>query len=243
MKHLLIDFESVQPADLNGLDTRNVCVWLLLGTQQQDSLPLNLCESLCRFNGQVNFIRLQDSEAAAYIGFRLGAIVADNPAAQVAVLSQNAVYDVLAGHIRQNAPTAHINRVTAVADLPDAFRVTAMAAWDNGNTEETALPAAPAPVQDAETAAPQAVAEADAVLEKYYPVIVQAMSQKDAYHPRHRRNLAANIERYLSQYSEEIGAGSTEMLAELVIVRLDADGLIKELGDGLLSYHFEAASE
>lgn len=233
MKHLLIDFETVQPADLNGLDTHNITVWLLLGTQQQESLPLDLCESLCRFHGNVRFVRVQGEAAlGAYLGFRLGALLTENPAAQVAVLSRNPVYEMLAAHVRQGLPAADITLCAELPALPAPFGQTAPAAVEQQQPE-----ALPAP-HESHAAAPEAVAEADAVLEKYYPVIVEAMKQKDAYHPKHRRNLATNIERYLSQYSEEIGADSTEMLAELVIVRLSAEGYVKDLGEGTLSYHF-----
>lgn len=223
MKHLLIDFESVQPNDLNTLNSNDVCVWLFLAPQQQQSLPLDLCESLCRLGGHVRFVRVQSHDNNAlsmYLGFCLGEILTNEPHAEIAILSNNALFDVLVSHVHHQMSGEEMVRVSDIVELPEYF-------------------CASEPVPETihtETAA-QLNDHQIHILEKYYPIIVQAMGQKDAYHPRHCRNLAANIERFLSQYGQET-EGQTEILAEQVIVRLKNDGYIKDLGDGLLSYHF-----
>lgn len=223
MKHLLIDFESVQPSDLNTLNTDDVYVWLFLAPQQQQSLPLGLCESLCRFGGHVRFVRVQSHDNNAlsmYLGFCLGEILTKEPQAEIAILSNNALFDGLVSHVHHQISGAEMVRASDVLALPEYF-CAAKTVSEAIHTETTA----------------QLNEHQIIVLEKYYPIIVQAMGQKDAYHPRHRRNLAANIERFLSQYGQET-EGQTEILAEQVIIRLKNDGHIKDLGDGLLSYHF-----
>lgn len=229
MKHILIDFETVQPTTLNSFEAKDTCIWLLLGTQQQQHLPLDLSESLCRFGGNVQFVRVQSSEAgalSAYLALRIGALLTADPTSELLILSANPVYDALTGYIRASLPEANIVRATAFTEVES-----------EGATEQpAAAEAAPAaPQAAAETAA--APADDEAVLAQYYPVIVEAMSQKDAYHPRHRRNLAANIERYLSQYTDSSKRGE---LADKVIAKLEAENLIRPDGDGTLSYHFPA---
>ncbi|QMT34390.1 PIN domain-containing protein [Conchiformibius steedae DSM 2580] len=286
MQHLLIDFETVQPVRLDSYNPADTCVWLLLGSAQQESLPLDLCESLCRFGNNVHFVRVRGGAGAlaVHLAFRLGKILSDNPEATFTVLSANEAYDGLL----TNLLPATGQRITALPDgevaaddetvseteTPAAEAVEAVAeveaveqveqqqqaedaaeAVEEAPAEENAVEEV-APVEEvaeesvtevAETAeAAEEESEAEHVgnvLEKYYPAVVQAMSQKDAYHPRHRRNLAANIERYLVQYEHEIGGLKKEELAEQVIVHLEHNGLVKDLGDGLLSYHFDSAAE
>lgn len=224
MKHLLIDFETTQPSDLNRVNADNVCIWLLLGTKQQDNLPLDLCESLCRFGGNIRFVRVRGGSGAlsVYLGFYIGQIISEDPKAVIAVLSHNDVYDALVEHLATIVPEAEITRTAAVGGLPEHFRLNYDDISDKPSVQE---PVGELHIGD--------------VLDKYYPAIVQAMGQKDAYHPRHRRNLTANIERYLSQYEHEIGTLGKTAVAEQVLVRLQYDGFIKDLGDGLLSYHFD----
>nr|UOP04710.1 PIN domain-containing protein [Conchiformibius kuhniae] len=197
MQHLLIDFETVQPADLNRIAPEGVCVWLLLGEQQQESLPLDLCESLCRFGNNVHFVRVRGGAGAVavYLAFHLGKILCDAPASSVTVLSANEAYDGLLAQLGAFAPQAagvRHSTIDAVGSAP--AEPSPATAADNDNSE-------PAPATASDNTAPAASTDSEndsvnPVLEQYYPAIVKAMSQKDAYHPRHRRNLAANIERY-----------------------------------------------
>ena len=279
MQHLLIDFETVQPVRLDSYSPADTCVWLLLGSAQQESLPLDLCESLCRFGNNVHFVRVRGGAGAlaVHLAFRLGKILSDNPEATFTVLSANEAYDGLltslpaAGQRISALPDAE-NQLAAdtVAEAPAAEPVQAVAevveqeqqvvevaevveeasVAEENAVEEVAPVEAAAEESVAEVAETAEAAEEESeaehvgnVLEKYYPAVVQAMSQKDAYHPRHRRNLAANIERYLVQYEHEIGGLKKEELAEQVIVHLEHNGLVKDLGDGLLSYHFDSAAE
>ena len=50
MKHILIDFENVQPeaSQLSGVGEENCHIWLFLGKLQQKTLSVELCEALCR---------------------------------------------------------------------------------------------------------------------------------------------------------------------------------------------------
>ena len=48
MKHLLIDFENVQPQNLDNLPTDGIHIWLFIGVQHK-MLPVSLVKSLLRF--------------------------------------------------------------------------------------------------------------------------------------------------------------------------------------------------
>lgn len=69
------------------------------------------------------------------------------------------------------------------------------------------------------------------------------MSQADAYHPRRRRNLVANIRRYISQSEPTLHADVQTELAEKIVIRLEENQLITAIDDGLLSYHFHQEEE
>ena len=56
MKHLLIDFENVQPQNLDKLPTEGTHIWLFLGVQQK-VLP-SLVKSLLRFGERVHLVQL-----------------------------------------------------------------------------------------------------------------------------------------------------------------------------------------
>lgn len=256
MQHLMIDFEKVQPADLDCLDPDNVHVWLFLGTEQQETIPLRLCQSLCRFGKKVHFIHVHNNAPSAldfYLSFYLGKIIDHDPAAIIGILSQDSGYDVLVEHVQQSLQAKHILRVSSLAELQERSReINAFHEPKEGNASpfaalvqpahKLAAPAvAAAPVVQTETVLNSS--ESDDWVEKYYPTILSAMSQKDAYHPRRRRNLVANIRRYISQSEPTLHADTQTELAEKIVVRLEENQLITAIDDGLLSYHFHQESE
>ena len=104
MKHLLIDFENIQPQNLNRLPTEDIHVWLFLGALHK-SLPIGLVQSLLRFGERVHLIQLQKSGKNAldfYLSYYLGQITATDPEAHIGILSRDGGYDVLVEHIVEN---------------------------------------------------------------------------------------------------------------------------------------------
>lgn len=60
MKHILIDYENVQPKSFDNIETKDCHIWLFLGVNQQKSLPLELVETLLRFdNEKTHIIKMQ----------------------------------------------------------------------------------------------------------------------------------------------------------------------------------------
>ncbi len=257
MQHLMIDFEKVQPADLDCLDPDSVHVWMFLGTEQQETIPLRLCESLCRFGKKVHFVHVHNNAPSAldfYLSFYLGKIIDHDPAAIIGILSQDSGYDVLVEHVQQSLQAKHILRVSSLAELQE--RSQAINAFHQPAKEANTSPfaslvqpahklAAPAtPVVETVAHAAETVSvEPTDLVEKYYPNILSAMSQKDAYHPRRRRNLVANIRRYISQSEPTLNADLQTELSEKIVTRLEENQLITAIDDGLLSYHFNQEAE
>lgn len=114
MKHLLIDFENTQPADLNKIQDDDCQIWLFLGLHQQKSIPLDLCESLLRFGKNVHFVRLEKSGKNAldfYLAFYMGRITQTDPEAEICVLSKDSGFDLLVDHVGGQNMVENIVRV------------------------------------------------------------------------------------------------------------------------------------
>lgn len=124
MKHILIDYENIQPNDFSNIDTSSYHVWLFLGVHQQKSLPLPLVEFLlaCK-RSHVHIIKMQQAGKNAldfYLSFYLGRIVALEPNANIEVLSRDSGYDVLVQHIKQDYPSINIIRTVKQALIPSS---------------------------------------------------------------------------------------------------------------------------
>ncbi len=103
MKHILIDYENIQPKSFNEIDTNECHVWLFLGVNQQKNLPLDLVETLLRFdNRNVHIIKMQHSGKNAldfYLSFYLGKISEIDPQASICIVARDSGYDVLVEHL------------------------------------------------------------------------------------------------------------------------------------------------
>lgn len=103
MKHILIDYENIQPKSFNDIETNECHIWLFLGVNQQKSLPLELVETLLKFdNKNVHIIRMQHTGKNAldfYLSFYLGKISEIDSQADVCILARDSGYDVLVEHL------------------------------------------------------------------------------------------------------------------------------------------------
>lgn len=254
MQHLMIDFEKVQPADLDCLDPDSVHVWMFLGTEQQETLPLRLCESLCRFGKKVHFVRVQNKAATAldfYLSFYLGKIIDHDPNPIIGILSQDSGYDVLVEHVQQSLQAKHILRVASLHELQERSReINAFTEPNDKNPSPFASLVQPQrkvaeqpAIATTETHISTGETNPAVLVEQFYPTILNAMSQKDAYHPRRRRNLVANIRRYVSQSEPTLNGEVQTDVAERIVNRLEEEKLITGIEDGMLSYHFNQEDE
>jgi len=103
MKHILIDYENVQPKSFDNIETKDCHIWLFLGVNQQKSLPLELVETLLRFdNEKTHIIKMQHVGKNAldfYLSFYLGKISEIDSNADVFILARDSGYDVLVEHL------------------------------------------------------------------------------------------------------------------------------------------------
>ncbi len=103
MKHILIDYENIQPKSFEGIEVNDSHIWLFLGVNQQKSLPLELVESLLEFDHRnVHIIKMQHSGKNAldfYLSFYLGKISEIDSQANVCILARDSGYDVLVDHL------------------------------------------------------------------------------------------------------------------------------------------------
>lgn len=124
MKHILIDFENVQPEaeQLNALNEDGCHIWLFLGKLQQKSLSVELCEALCRFGTNVHFVRVAKTGKNAldfYLAYYLGKITEQDNEALICILSRDGGFDVLVEHLED---VGHCKGIVRLDVLEDAGR-------------------------------------------------------------------------------------------------------------------------
>ncbi|MGP5662086.1 PIN domain-containing protein [Psychrobacter celer] len=127
MKHILIDYENIQPKSFEGIDTKECHVWLFLGIHQQKSLPLGLVEALLAFNSDnVHIIKMQHAGKNAldfYLSFYLGKISEIDAQADVCILARDSGYDILVEHLNTVYDGMAITRAGDANQLSLAYEV------------------------------------------------------------------------------------------------------------------------
>lgn len=119
MKHLLIDFENIQPQNLDNLPTEDTHIWLFLGVLHKH-LPIELVQSLLRFGERAHLIRLEKSGKNAldfYLSYYLGQITATDHNATIGIVSRDGGYDILVEHILANQHAQNIVRLVNVDEI------------------------------------------------------------------------------------------------------------------------------
>lgn len=121
MKHILIDYENIQPKSFDGIEAKDCHVWLFLGVNQQKSLPLELVETLLGFNNEnVHIIKMQHAGKNAldfYLSFYLGKISEIDPKADVCILARDSGYDILVEHLNSAYDGINIVRLASANQL------------------------------------------------------------------------------------------------------------------------------
>ena len=121
MKHILIDFENVQPEpeQLAGLDDEQCHIWLFLGRLQQRVLSVELCEALCRFGKNVHFVkvaRVGKNALDFYLAYYLGKITEQDTEALICILSRDGGFDILVEHLNEQQHCRGIVRLTQLSE-------------------------------------------------------------------------------------------------------------------------------
>lgn len=226
MKHLLIDFENVQPQNLDKLPVENTHVWLFIGVMHK-MLPVSLVKSLLRFGERAHLVHLQKMGKNAldfYLSYYLGQITATDPNAQIGILSRDGGYDVLVEHILENRQAENIIRLAGIEEVQHEKMT------------------APQPAPLIETAQPSEPSKPQQSLAPYFQAALTALRKPDAFRPSYLHNLQQNLRKYVLH---DLFADKTDEECEATTIavtnKLKAQNLIKVDEHNIVSYHVSDA--
>ena len=223
MKHLLIDFENIQPQNLDKLPTEDTHIWLFLGTQHK-SLSISLVESLLPFGERVHLIHLQKSGKNAldfYLSYYLGKIIATDTDAQIGILSRDGGYDILVEHILEKQEAKGVVRLANIDDVQH-IKI---------NTKPPTKILEPHSKPENCLKPPQPLAP-------YFQAALAALRQPNAVRPSRLHNLQQKLCKYILREQLQ---GKTDEECETtvaqIIHRLKSQNLISVNSQGVVIYH------
>ncbi len=115
MKHVLIDFENLQPEQLDEWAKPHLNIWLFIGAHQK-KMDISLSESLCRLQEvvkNIHFIHIQQAGKNALdfcLAYYIGRITIEDDNADIVILSKDAGYDSLIRQVRHEQTAKQITR-------------------------------------------------------------------------------------------------------------------------------------
>ena len=223
MKHLLIDFENVQPQNLDNLPTDGIHIWLFLGAVHK-SLPVSLVKSLLRFGERTHLVQLQKTGKNAldfYLSYYLGQITATDPEAQIGILSRDGGYDVLVEHILENQQAKGIVRLANIDEV-----------------QHQKITAAPPPALLENNTQPETEPKPQQSLAPYFQAALAALRRPDAFRPSRLHNLQKYLYKYvLCDLFADKADEECERTTNMVINRLKVQNFISIDEQEAVSYH------
>lgn len=229
MKHLLIDFENVQPQNLDKMASEDTHIWLFLGVHHK-MLPLSLVQSLLRFGERVHLVQLQKTGKNAldfYLSYYLGQITATDPDAQIGILSRDGGYDVLVEHILASNQAKTIMRSPDIDEVQQSNIRTPLADAVLIQTPNPPSQTSPTPHQP---------------LAPYFQAALKALRQPNAYRPSRLHNLQLNLQKYvLHELFADKSDDERQTTLNAVINKLKTQNFISIDDDGVLTYQLSDA--
>ena len=223
MKHLLIDFENVQPQNLDNLPTDGIHIWLFLGAVHK-SLPVSLVKSLLRFGERTHLVQLQKTGKNAldfYLSYYLGQITATDPEAQIGILSRDGGYDVLVEHILETQQAKGIVRLTDIDEV-----------------QHQKITAAPPPALLENSPQPETEPKPQQSLAPYFQAALVALRRPHAFRPSRLHNLQKYLYKYvLCDLFADKADEECERTTNAVINRLKVQNFISIDEQEAVSYH------
>lgn len=223
MKHLLIDFENVQPQNLDNLPTDGIHIWLFIGVQHK-MLPVSLVKSLLRFGERAHLVQLQKTGKNAldfYLSYYLGQITATDPEAQIGILSRDGGYDVLVEHILENQQAQGIVRLANIDEV-----------------QHQKITAAPPPALLENSPQPETEPKPQQSLAPYFQAALVALRRPDAFRPSRLHNLQKYLYKYvLCDLFADKADEECERTTNAVINRLKVQNFISIDEQEAVSYH------
>jgi hypothetical protein len=116
--YVLIDYENVQPDDINTLQHEHVRVIVFVGPHQT-KIAFEKAAALQRMGANAEYVRLSGSGANAldfHIAFYLGQLTAKDPTAYFHVISKDTGFDPLIKHLKEGKLRAC--RVQTIGEIP-----------------------------------------------------------------------------------------------------------------------------
>jgi len=116
--YVLIDYENVQPDDIDTLQHEHVHVIVFVG-HHQTKLAFETADAIQRMGTNAKYIRLSGSGSNAldfHIAYYLGQLTAKEPAAYFHIVSNDTGFDPLIKHLKERKLRAC--RVQTIGDIP-----------------------------------------------------------------------------------------------------------------------------
>lgn len=227
MKHLLIDFENVQPQNLDKLPINDTHIWLFLGATHK-TLPIGLVKSLLRFGDRVHLVHLQKTGKNAldfYLSYYLGQITATDPEAQIGILSRDGGYDILVEHILESL---HAQSIVRLANIDEV--------------QHEKITVKPPTLLIAGNQQPETAPKPQQSLVPYFQAALTALRRPDAFRPSRLYNLQQNLQKYaLYDLFVEKADAECETITIAIINKFRAQKLISVDEQGIVSYHISNA--
>lgn len=213
--YVLVDFENVQPENLEALANGAFKVKVFVGAQQaKGRVSFEFSESMQKLGSHAEYVRVARSGSNAvdmHIAFYMGRLIEKEPHARVFVISRDTDFDPLMEHLQDKGSVCR--RVKTIAEvLKFAQRA----------------PAPPAP-KSASRAAAQTPAK-KAQSDRLAPIIKQLHSLSGK--PSTRKKLAQTIDNYFRHH----GGPMTDKAVEQLIDELIRLKYVSQSGSKV-SYH------
>lgn len=237
MKHILIDFENVQPepAQLNGLDDESCHIWLFLGKLQQKTLSVELCEALCRFGENVHFVRVAKTGKNAldfYLAYYLGKITEQDNEALICILSRDGGFDVLVEHLED---VGHCKGIVRLAALEDARKNEAELLEVDSAAER------PSEKVNFEAQEKEPHRENVFIL-KCTRLILRDLMNPVSHKPTVLTNFEVRVKGLLKSELKPFGIKQRQEIIELVVAKLKEKGFIRQI-QGTFNLEYALSSQ
>lgn len=116
--YVLIDYESVQPKSLAGLEAEPFRVYLFVG-QQQTKLSFDVVSAMQKLGDRGVYVKIAGNGPNAldfHIAFYIGLISSQDPAAYFHIISKDTGFDPLLAHLKERQVSAL--RSKDVSEIP-----------------------------------------------------------------------------------------------------------------------------
>ena len=241
MKHILIDYENIQPKSFDNVEVDECHVWLFLGINQQKSLPLELVENLLRFdNENLHIIKMQHAGKNAldfYLSFYLGKISEIDPSADVCILARDSGYDILVEHLNSAYDGMSIMRLENANQLTVAYESNIESASDIKKSQlviedshHVLCDDVTSVAMDNKKSLEQSLEESvpKSVIHECYVLVFDSIVNRKVFLPSYKSNLLYSIKKYVPvTVLERFNSTEQDYIFEQVFGKFIKAGLIR----------------